>query len=516
MPRLAAQAQLTALPLPRLASHALSSVDSATSLDGAAATPSRAADLGNLRVADLRALATSAGLPTSGLKADLVARLMGAGERGVASSASASAPRRARVPPPSPYSGDPAAAATGLAVTWLGTSSGAPTPGRNVSSIALRTAGAAALVDAGEGTAVQLAAAAIPLAQLGSILITHLHGDHCFGLHSVLKAAAEARAAAAAAAGRDAATARLLVAGPPGLHALILAGLSLTGAPLPVPLLAVEFATDPAAASRPARAHGAPGAVALATLGPDATAAGKAAAAGAAVAAAAAASGGGRHTRVDHPPGLTWTLPLAPGLTAVAAQLTHRVPCWGYALSVVEGSGGGGAAPLAAGDASASPAAPSTLPRKVVLLGDTCGSASMLDPGRGCDLLSHEATFAAPMAAKAAIAQHSTAAMAGAFARELGAGRLVLTHFSGRYDAGPLAPAGARESDDADAAPVRGGLEADVPSRAIEALLDEARRAFRRGDAGAVVAARDLMTVAVPRRVAAQRSGVEGDGVAAA
>ena len=30
--------------------------------------------------------------------------------------------------------------------------------------------------------------------------------------------------------------------------------------------------------------------------------------------------------------GLTWTLPAALGVTVVAAQLEHRVPCWGYVL----------------------------------------------------------------------------------------------------------------------------------------------------------------------------------------
>ncbi len=49
------------------------------------------------------------------------------------------------------------------------------------------------------------------------------------------------------------------------------------------------------------------------------------------------------------------------------------------------------------------------------------------------DLLSHEATFSGEMRDKAAIAKHSTASMAGAFARRLRARQLVLTHFSGRY-----------------------------------------------------------------------------------
>ena len=48
-------------------------------------------------------------------------------------------------------------------------------------------------------------------------------------------------------------------------------------------------------------------------------------------------------------------------------------------------------------------------------------------------MLSHEATFTADMYAKARIAQHSTAPMAGNFARQLGAQTLVLTHFSGRF-----------------------------------------------------------------------------------
>lgn len=64
--------------------------------------------------------------------------------------------------------------------------------------------------------------------------------------------------------------------------------------------------------------------------------------------------------------------------------------------------------------------------------------ASVLDmlcaaAGRNADLLSHEATFTADMYVKARIAQHSTAPMAGNFARQLGAQALVLTHFSGRF-----------------------------------------------------------------------------------
>lgn len=51
---------------------------------------------------------------------------------------------------------DPAAARTGMAVTWLGTSSGAPTLKRNVSCISLRLPHATFLVDAGEGSCKQV------------------------------------------------------------------------------------------------------------------------------------------------------------------------------------------------------------------------------------------------------------------------------------------------------------------------------------------------------------------------
>ncbi len=50
---------------------------------------------------------------------------------------------------------------TGLAVQWLGTSSGAPTQHRNVSSIMLLRRRAAFMVDVGEGTINQLAAAGV-------------------------------------------------------------------------------------------------------------------------------------------------------------------------------------------------------------------------------------------------------------------------------------------------------------------------------------------------------------------
>lgn len=110
-------------------------------------------------------------------------------------------------------------------------------------------------------------------------------------------------------------------------------------------------------------------------------------------------------TQVDVITGLTWTIPCAPGITITAAQLKHRVPCWGYVAreadkppseiaKKVEEAG------LASGEAlellrqGKKPSEtistpnggsimlrellkPPTPGRKVVLLGDTCNSRAI-------------------------------------------------------------------------------------------------------------------------------------------
>lgn len=71
---------------------------------------------------------------------------------------------------------------------FLGTSAAVPQPGkRNVSSILLQfTNGRFLLVDCGEGTQHQLMLSNARMNRITSILITHLHGDHCFGVFGLL------------------------------------------------------------------------------------------------------------------------------------------------------------------------------------------------------------------------------------------------------------------------------------------------------------------------------------------
>ncbi len=75
-----------------------------------------------------------------------------------------------------------------MEITFLGTSSGVPTRTRNVSSVALRLPQKAEfwLFDCGEGTQHQLLRSELKTSQLRRIFVTHMHGDHIFGLMGLL------------------------------------------------------------------------------------------------------------------------------------------------------------------------------------------------------------------------------------------------------------------------------------------------------------------------------------------
>jgi ribonuclease Z len=69
-----------------------------------------------------------------------------------------------------------------LALTILGNNSAIPTHGRNPTSQVLQTQDENYLIDCGEGTQVQLSKYKIKRSKINKIFISHLHGDHYFGL----------------------------------------------------------------------------------------------------------------------------------------------------------------------------------------------------------------------------------------------------------------------------------------------------------------------------------------------
>lgn len=68
----------------------------------------------------------------------------------------------------------------------LGTASQVPTRTRNHNGYLLRWDGEGLLFDPGEGTQRQMILAGVSASQITRICLTHVHGDHCYGLPGVL------------------------------------------------------------------------------------------------------------------------------------------------------------------------------------------------------------------------------------------------------------------------------------------------------------------------------------------
>lgn len=94
-----------------------------------------------------------------------------------------------------------------MRITFLGTSAGMPSRERNVASVAVTIDGRTLLFDCGEATQHQLMKSGVRMGSIDAVFITHLHGDHLFGLPGLL-----------ASMSLNARSARLDVIGPEGLR----------------------------------------------------------------------------------------------------------------------------------------------------------------------------------------------------------------------------------------------------------------------------------------------------------
>jgi len=72
-------------------------------------------------------------------------------------------------------------------VKFLGTSSAVPTKDRGLPAILVKTIGDSILLDCGEGTQRQMIMAKESIMDIDKVVITHLHGDHFFGLFPLIQ-----------------------------------------------------------------------------------------------------------------------------------------------------------------------------------------------------------------------------------------------------------------------------------------------------------------------------------------
>lgn len=274
------------------------------------------------------------------------------------------------------------------------------------------------LFDCGEGTQRQLLSSTLSHARVERIFVSHMHGDHVWGLPSMVVSTlldqAEQRS--------------LHVYGPVGLHGLLVASLGYADCKLGGQANVVVhelvasrddiLVDDKLAVDSPT--------VRREPIAPD-------------------DRGVWRVYDGDH-------------FAVTAAAVKHTAPCFGYVVDEkprkrrvdADRAARAGLPPgrayrdlqegrdvslqdgrvVRADDVTSPPPAP----RRVVVVGDTCRPSDQLRAiADNADVVVHEATMCDADKSKAVSRGHSTPSMAGTFARNCRAHLLVLTHFSGRF-----------------------------------------------------------------------------------
>ena len=279
-----------------------------------------------------------------------------------------------------------------LAIIPLGTASAIPTPTRHLSALAYLRQGRLLLFDCGEGTQFRLLHAGLKGTRLDAIFITHLHGDHCYGLAGLLSTLALMER-----------TDALTLVGPAGLEAFVrcLPGLAETPFPMDFVELAEDFEQATVFETAALRVTARPVEHRLFTVG-------------------------FRVEEASRPGHLDVEAARALGVTDFRQYRALK------AGQAVVGAGGQRVEP-------AQVVGPPQPGRVFAYLTDTRPCAAGVALAEGADLVYHEATFAEALHERAVETGHATAREAAEVARRAGARRLLLGHFSARYrDVAPL------------------------------------------------------------------------------
>ncbi|MBH5317768.1 ribonuclease Z [Paenibacillus sp. GSMTC-2017] len=272
---------------------------------------------------------------------------------------------------------------------FLGTGAGRPSKHRNVTALALQLPEPLSswwLFDAGEATQHQIMKTPLKLNKLEMIFVSHLHGDHLYGLPGLLSSRSF-----------DGGITPVTMFGPVGLRKYIETIFDLTGTMLDYELIIHELAEESATIYESDKFQ-----VEVRTLEHRISCFGY------------------RITEYDTPGKLKVDRLRELGIEAgplygklkKGESVTLSCGTVIQPEDVIDGINRG---------------------RIVTILGDTspCESAMLL--AQNADVLVHEATFAAGMEEKAHEFGHCTTVDAATTAKLAGARKLVLTHFSGRY-----------------------------------------------------------------------------------
>ncbi len=269
----------------------------------------------------------------------------------------------------------------------LGCGSALPTTRHFPTSQVLNVRDKLFMIDCGEGAQLQFRRARLKFSRLNHIFISHLHGDHCFGLWGLISTLNLL--------GR---TAELHIHSPRGLEELMRPTLAFFNRQMTYEVLFHEFEADAPAVVYEDRS-----------------------------------------------------------LTVTTLPLRHRIPCCGflfaekpglnhivremvdfYGVPVYELNRIKNGADYVTPEGKVVPnhvlTRPADPPRRYAYCSDTVCLPGLSESLQGVDLLFHEATFATDNLVRARETFHTTAAQAAELARSAGAKRLLIGHFSARYE----------------------------------------------------------------------------------
>jgi len=267
----------------------------------------------------------------------------------------------------------------------LGTASAKPVPDRNQSAQVLSVHGRLFLIDCGEAVQRQLLRYRVPMMKIDSIFLSHIHGDHLFGLFPLLSTM-----------GMQARTAPLNIYAPANFGPVLKFFLSYFGEGL-----AFEIRHVPLQMKAPELIY---------------------------------------HTKNVE----ISAFPLDHKIDTFGFLFREKEPpynvrkeCIGeYGLSLTEIGTLKRGEDVVREDGSVIPSSVAAykpyVPRSYAYCSDTASFPELAQWVKGVTLLYHEATYTEAYANQAAQRHHSTAAQAARCALEAGAGRLLIGHFSSR------------------------------------------------------------------------------------